>query len=351
MPHFIASKPDSVILSSELAKLTVIPSGPHFDVKLSYLATSLLEERFYGVSGSAQSIDLRDIVEEFMLAADIAFGVFSLSVGDNETIADSVTLRVLFCDKLCQGDYSDFAQNNFLTTKPVRRVAPDMPVKFSFFATQGSSISTTLSVGYELNGMAASKTVTLGDADAVATADAVVSIDLTPDDYNTLMPDNAVLQYIRLLAGTRIAYLFIDRALSLGQTFVFNNCFNVPEVISLPAKTTLKTELEKSEAFFDGELIQYDRSSTSSYEVESGPLSADEAEWANKLLTSPHILRIENNNLVPVIITSLTSEIADDGENTATVKFTWRYPAKRTVLRLSDSTKGIFSAQFDKSFC
>ncbi|MDE6644440.1 MAG: hypothetical protein K2K27_10125 [Muribaculaceae bacterium] len=106
-------------------------------------------------------------------------------------------------------------------------------------------------------------------------------------------------------------------------------------------KTTAKTDLDRSTAVFNGTSQFYDQSVEKTYEVEAGPLTSDEVEWIDQLLTPYDFFCIEPDAtnpsapyiFTPILITNSPCEVhnADDGLNS--VKFTWRYAYNRPYIR------------------
>lgn len=154
--------------------------------------------------------------------------------------------------------------------------------------------------------------------------------------------------------GQRSVTCFVDRSLSDKETFIFRNCFNVFDFLSLPVQTTAKTDVERSIAVIHGQSSFYNQSTAKKYEVVAGPLTSDEAEWIDQLFTSYDVFRIEPNDCdetdplipTPVMITDINCEISDSDEKPNTAKFTWRYSDNRAIVRFSAS-RGIFTSPFD----
>lgn len=108
----------------------------------------------------------------------------------------------------------------------------------------------------------------------------------------------------------------------------------------------------------------YNQSTAKTYEVETGPLTSDKAEWIDQLFSSHNVFRIEpepTNSydpfvLAPILITDPTCEIQNGDESSTKslgyaeklnkVKFTWRYEDNRPIVRLSASP-GIFTEHFN----
>ena len=154
--------------------------------------------------------------------------------------------------------------------------------------------------------------------------------------------------------GQRSVTSFVDNSLTDLESFYFRNCFNVWDSATLPVETTAKTDIERSFAIINGKSRFYNRYTAKTYEVQTGPLTSDEAEWIDQLFSSYDVFRIEPDAtndvdplvLAPILITDCTCEVQNCDEKLNTVKFTWRYTDNRPIVRLSAS-RGIFTSPYN----
>ena len=153
------------------------------------------------------------------------------------------------------------------------------------------------------------------------------------------------------------ASVFVDPVLSFVDTFYFRNCFNVWNWAALPCVTTANSDIDRSIAVVNGTSQFYDQSVEKTYEVEAGPLTSDEAEWIDQLLTLYDVFRIEPDGtnpsdpyiLAPILITDSTCEVHNSDDKLNSVKFTWRYADNHPCVRLSASP-GIFTSPYNIVF-
>lgn len=73
--------------------------------------------------------------------------------------------------------------------------------------------------------------------------------------------------------GQRAATAYVDHSLSMGESFIFRNCFNVLDVATLPCVTTSKTDVDRSTAVVNGTSSFYDQKVEQTFEVECEPLT------------------------------------------------------------------------------
>ena len=123
------------------------------------------------------------------------------------------------------------------------------------------------------------------------------------------------------------------------------------EIAYFNAITTTTTKVNRSTAVVGGRHLFYDQSVDKTYEVESAPLTSDEAYWVEQLLMS-HSVRLNDSSLLDVIITDSTCEMSDNDEQLNKVKFTWQFAMKTPHLMKSfrEDTNGIFTEPYNQTF-
>lgn len=373
MAHRIIYTPPDIILSSSIGEIEIAVDGNFVDVSLTATAgTVILCERYYAFQGYVRIHDLSSLIEHQMREAGDTISDFRLSAYTDTpgNKADSKTLHILYCDRYCLcSDIPMFLRENFLTTNSMRRVCADTDslsaISLFFYAEKGESLEYTVFHRFRVKDSDAifSHSYTM-DYGKTATASGIYQIDISLEDviadgasFAPAPLQNVTPLSLTLSCGQRSATVFVDPALDAMQTFFYRNCFNVWEFLTLPVTTTSKTDIEKATAIINGKSEFYDRNITKTYECETGPLTSDEADCMDMLLTSHEVMRIEHNPfddtdpymLVPVIITDSDCQISDSDENPNTIKFSWRFADNRPILRLPASP-GIFSSPFNPVF-
>ena len=144
----------------------------------------------------------------------------------------------------------------------------------------------------------------------------------------------------------------------------FFNMFNIPEYLAIHGVTTEKTEVSRSSAVCNHVTTYYDRSVERTYEVETGPLSASQAEWIDQLILSHDVRFIDPKNpslysLPRVLIGDHTCEISDTDEEMNIIKFAWQFAEDRPHYRCGISLVAegaavsgtrIFTSEFNSVF-
>ena len=369
MAHRITYKPTGIILSSTLGNINIAVEGEYVDVLLTATARTILSERYYAYGGTVTLYDLASLIEAEMRSSGMAYADFTLRVFTDTTNnkADSCTLHILYCDRFTPNTHvPTFLAENFMTTLPIRRVASAANVSLFFYAEKGESLEYTVVHNFRKkdNTDALYSHEYTAQSGRTASSAGVEQLNISIDSiiadaasYATARLGDIVPVSFTVRCGQRSISFFIDPSLDTAPSFYFRNCFNVWDSVALPAKTTAKTDVERSTAVINGYAQFYNQSATKTYEVKAGPLTSDEAEWIDQLLTSYDVFRVESDPTTPedpyvfaqILITDSTCEVQDGDDKLNNVKFTWRYADNRPVVHLSAS-HGIFTSPYNIVF-
>lgn len=367
MAHRFLYKPIGIRLSSQIDDLPISVDGTFVDVQIKApMAQLVLSERYYAYNGNVSLYDIGSLIEAYMRSSGYTFANFTfylLNASGNTD--DSFTLSVLYCDRytVCT-DVQTFLSENFLTTLDHRRIAPDDTLSLFFFAIQGESLNYDITIRWRKIGEDKVRLHkgTLSSANIASTSNVIQLNVSQPSLKRTMAETYSLAEYefeivgYTLTIGQRSMTCYVDRSLSQYECFMFRNAFNVWDVLTLPATTTTKTEVERSTAVVNSTSSFYNQQVVKTYEVECGPLTSDEAQWIDQLLTSYEVRRMVANAvddtepwmLEEVLITDSDCEISD-GDEPNTVKFTWRYANNKPVILLSASP-GIFTTPYSSQF-
>ena len=361
--------PSGNILSSSLSEIIVSASYSSFTLKvyMRNIIGPIFQENFWTYNNSASIYNINHIVEAWMRDNGYILQGVSIDIeAGSETASESFT--VLYCENsdVSEVDVDTFFKESFLTSLSNRRVSPIDKLRLSWYNTK----TTTSTVPYTVNYNAK-----LIDSDSVFSdsysanaiksdysAYAEISV---PDIHQRAASLKAVSKdKVRLISfsvscDSRYAVFFVDESLKYGRTFMFRNCFNAIEYITLPASTNRKTEVERSLADIGDKSIFYDRNVTQSYEVQTGPVLHDEAVLIEQLISSHNCFvvipqyaangNVTGNSFVKeILITDQDCSISDLDEPQS-VKFTWRYADNRPGIILADPAR-IFTSEYNKVF-
>lgn len=366
MEDKILYDPVGILLSSGVGDVDVSVKGSVAVVKLTAGEEVLLEEQYYAYDNRITLYNIGDLIEDYLRVNNGSYGTFDLTLlGTDGTKKDHVAIEVLYCDRLSYyREIDTFLADNFLTSLSHRRVRPDDSLTLGYFARKGDDISAVVAVHWRCTGGRDANIhfveVQAGVAGRTGVDGLIIDMAGIVRDMAEQFQFNArkieVVCYT-VVMGQRSVTLYVDREPPRAETFIFRNMFNVDEVAAFPATVTAKTAVEGATAVVNGRMLFYDQSTAKSYEVQTGPLTSDEAEWVEQFLTSRRVWRLEYNGeedadpytLAPVLVTDSEAEIGNDDEKTNSIKFTWRYANTRPVVRLRE-TAGIFSREYNLQF-
>ncbi len=365
MAYRIINKPQGIVLSSMLGTIRISADGEYADVRVTGPDGLLLENRYFPFKSSLLLNDLNEPIEEYMRRAGLAEAPFSITVGREESVDDSAYFRLLYCERVPPAgtpDMGTFLRENFLTTLERRRLAPQDTLLLSLRAFEGEDTTATVDYYYRTQGsddilqgsMQPAGGGTAYGAGIQFMALPLESIAAHAAERLKLKPYQIRLLNFTVRVGGRSMSCFVDPLLADGRTFVFRNCFNVYERVTLAAVTTRKAAVDRSLASVGGRARFYDQKATFSHEVQTGGLTSDEAAWIDQLFTSHSVMLLLRSPFgaeqpAPVLVTDSTCEIQDGDEALNTVKFTWRFDHNRPCMALPHGG-GIFTYQYDNSF-
>lgn len=310
-----------ICTSSSLAEISIATDSEFLDVRIG--DGSLFEERLYPSDGVVKIFGINKIIENYLLRYGLAFKPFAIVAATPDSEQIHVDLDVIYCDRqLICTDLWEFFQRNFLSASDFRRLHRGQDITLHFFNTTRMAVPVIVDF------------VAIDPIQGVLKSQAQLSADIYDKGVHSIpVKYTDIMQHVRKLsadaflidftvsAGERSFDCYIDSSLSEDSEFTFVNSFGLQESVSLHIYTTAKTTREVSSASVCGITRQYDAKVTQLYEVEAGPLSKEEAEFAGQLLSSRKI----SHKGREIIITDLTSEIPDAPEKMYTVKFSWRY--------------------------
>ena len=359
----------TIALSSDLPDISILTDHDAVDFRLVANGERLLEGRYYANDGYVVVSDISSIIEHFMAGntdgnfCEIHIEAF---VGEDEADYNDSVVTVLYCDKTTGlTDPTDWLSENFLTLTRSRRLAPHSFINLSWYAVENESIMLRVYATYlDDDGRRRTYQYAYSGNGQVAHISGIMSeVILLSSIVDTIREctdaKNPVLQSVTVRCTKRSATFFIDPALDGIVPFYYLNCFGVPEHISMPRTTTTKIKSDRSVALLGKTAEFYDISHSKEYEVESGPLTADECLQVEQMMTSPAVkipfgpnMSVYENDfdaMLPILITDFTCEFSDTDEKLNKIKFTWRHSANRPLMD-APLTAGIFDDKFNPTY-
>lgn len=357
-----------VMLSSDIPDITIYTDHDYIDFRLLSAGYPLLEGRYYAINGKATIPDISSLVENYLAGNTdnpMAEFVVEASHDDDDELAEK-EFTALYCN-VATGLYdpADWLRQNFLTLTKSRRIAPDDFINLMWYATAKESIAFRVLATYlDADGNRGTYSYVYSGNGMVASVGEVCSQYVYLDNVYNAIKSATKLNAVTLISvtvqcGDRSLTCFVDESLADVAPFYYLNCFGVPEHISLPRTTTAKVKVDRSVATLSKTSQFYDITTSKEYEVETGPLTADECAQVEQMFASPLVrvpLTIYGYNfetdfdaLHTILITDFTSELSDSDEKLNSVKFTWRYADNRPKVNISEDSE-IFTNEFNTTF-
>ncbi len=357
-----------VMLASDIPDINIFTDHDYVDFRLLSGGYPLLEGRYYALNGKATVTDISSLVENYLAGNTdnpLAEFVVEASFDDDDELAEK-EFTALYCNVATgMSDPADWLRQNFLTLTKSRRIAPDDFINLMWYASAKESLAFRVFATYvDAEGNRGTYSYVASGNGIVASGGEVFSQYIYLDQVCDKIKAATELSSVTLLSvtaqcGDRSLTCFVDKSLADIVPFYYLNCFGVPEHISFPRTTTAKVKCDRSVATLSKTSQFYDVTTSKEYEVESGPLTADECLQVEQMFTSPLvrvpltfggiIFETDFDALYTILITDFTSELSDSDEKLNSVKFTWRYADNRPKVNISEDSE-VFDSNFNPTF-
>ena len=344
--------PSEVQLTSEVPDITIRTDAEALTIEISGSNATAYKERLYPFNGHVTLRGVSSLLEDAMRAHGLSEAEFTIEAYGNTRSEHyaSLTLFVVFCDRQLVGGYSyDMLMNNFLTDTQYKRISADGIDTLYFYAPARALISYYAWYTYRLPGDTHDRTwASIFSANARALDKGIFPIEIRIADLIAELAqrisrpvEDITVQAITIRNEDHLLTYYVSPQ-KPSVAFMFRNSFNLLETVYLWAKTIEKLKVERSVAVCNLRSSFYDQTTTLTYEVETSPMTVEEAKWVEHLLASADVRLVDPNtmaldpdtDLLPhVLITDLTSEIQDGREDMNIIKFTWRFADERPALR------------------
>lgn len=283
--------------------------------------------------GVAMLFDIQSIVMQHMIISKSAYVDFTVTcMNVNQNIEASYSFNILYSAFIMPISATEFSSNYFLTTLTSKRTYPHSKEFISILHHQERNDLNAYCVFLDKEDVITTVTVKILELEYEN-----VGIDTIYISYDFIIEALAELNYkvSKLLAYTislgKRTFTFYVHNFTPDVCFTFLNCFNVIETASFCAVTTSKTKVERSVAITHSLYSFYDQITTKEYEVQSSPLTMDEARWIEQLFISQFVLlgvALDLASLPEILIIDSSCEISDSNSDLNRVKFSWQFQDK-----------------------
>ncbi len=325
---------DMIYLTSQLPeKLEISTDRTSIGVTIYLQNVCAYESTMYPYNGVVTVNDLRSIVETTMKANGFGVKIMSIEVwaeGENTQMLDDIA--VVYSTLKPSVTSEEFLRNNFLMSSKSILVPRSETIDLYYFNNGAFQDQITAHINYTL----------LNNPDNVMTY--TWNGGSTNHTYQENYLKHVSLGYnyfqIQMYIQTGMMYRIISVIYEMGNksysifftedgnpmAFQFVNAFGCREMAFVYGKEAIKTETEHAEAVLGRKTVYYDDKVKVTHEVETAPMTYNQAMAMNQLLTSPEVKRRLNNTRMPeVLLSDLGSEISTSDKDEIKLKFSWRY--------------------------
>lgn len=351
-----------IYFSAQVPEFTYSTDADRIEVELLVSGDKVFGETFYPYGGNVTVRDLRSIIETRCEHRHDVYTPVTVIASSPDGTRVQTDFTVIYCTFVPSDQAVSFVANHFLTTRTAK-ILPrhELAVDYlSLYADGNSSFRWRYLVTYTKDGVTRSSYIDIDPLTAQQRGVVAVAIRYSEIRNKT---EQLFGPGIRLLSfaveiGDRSFIYFVQDHLPKAM-FLFANIFGCMEMALLDCETTDKVTTSRSIAVINGRSEFYNREYGKEYEVQSTPLTDEQARWLEQMFTSYNVRHVKDyseiedddlGNPEEILITDFTSEISDSDTELNTVKFTWQYAFNRPYLALGKPSLGAFSQQFSKSF-
>lgn len=326
---------DSVYLTTLLPEeLEISTNNSSVDVRISVGPVLAYESTLYPYNGKVVVSELRSIVEAGMKSAGYGVQLLNIEVSSPEeqgtTLVDDI--MVVYATYKVQEESSDFLSENFLMSDKSVLLSQRDTTKLYYYHDGSVQEQISAEINYiPMTGTSRVYTYNWNGGNTSHSASEnhlrSVTVGFVPLMRQLLQATGIAGKVVSAVyhIGARAFTMYFTNELPV-ETFSFINAFGCRETASVFGKETLKTKTEHSEAVLKGKSQYYDEQTKVTHEIETAPMTYNQAVAMNQLLTSPEVKRVVSNLIEePVLISDLSSEISSSDKDEIKLKFSWRY--------------------------
>lgn len=349
---------DSFNLSSRLANELQFTRQPEaVRIVLECNDVEFFTTVVYPVNGNYTLYGFRDLIEDYFADKALVGAEFTITAWEEDSDNfERKTVRILNAKVVPDCDLDeDFGRENFLTTRSHYVIPRSGSVLLYFVCSEtDDSDAPSIECVFMKGGKITKQSYTPYYTHKSGTWFQFVSFSptlLTQSIKAQVGYDPGTLLSATVTSGMRSMTVYVTDKVPDLQ-FYFIGAFGYWESVYIWGTTTVKTTLDFKEAECNGTTKRYSRTVERVNEVETVPLSLEEADWMNEFLTSPNIKYQMNVSDVEqeVILDDIESEIPDDGKDTVKIKFSWRFANHGHYLNNYKRVNATFKDEYTTAF-
>ena len=323
---------DDFSLSSVLPDSFVIEqvAGDFVEVVISLQGINIYTAKLYESSGIATFYELRQIVEQNMIARGLSLAALSVTAAHGDVSEQITGKYIVFSRYRNTEEFSiDFLESHFLVNRSYYTMPRDRSATVPLFSTGEEELTLVYDcVFMRDDGLF---TCRLHEAMHHAPNPYIYNISVSPLAVKVAAErevgeDCGQLLSFSLSVGERSLDVFVVDGEPCAH-FYFRNSYNAEESVFVFGASKFKTEIGRKEAISQHVTSFYDKTVSRKWEVETVPLSQEEALWFNEFLESDHVTAEVSTEMArqDILIADITSEISDSAKDLVTIKFSYRF--------------------------
>ena len=307
----------------------------------------------YENNNSAIFYGFKDIIRENMLARGLSLASLTIYAAHEDGMETLDDKYIIFCEVTDINDERELLWARFLTNRSFYMMPRNEYLPLQFFSDGGEQFTAYADCVFKEDD-GTIRTYTYTRSIYHYNNHNIYGVWLSPNDIQTYVerdeggPVGTLLSFTFHVGRRSITVYVTDEPYEVD--FFFRNSFNVLEHIFVYGTTKLKSSFDRKEAVSRGISSFYNMSVERKHEVETAPMSMEEAEYFNEFLASTYVYHTLNQDWEPtVLISDISSEISDSAKNLIKMKFSWRYDDNRRYVN-TDTYPQVFSAPYNDTF-
>ena len=316
--YLTAQLPETVFIGSDQLSVTV---------RVEVDGDEVFKSVYYPYNQVIAFRDLRSIVEAAMLDQGLDIATLEIwaepPTGDASAVQD---VKVIYSDRKYGMETEALLRSMFLTTRKSALIPKDGHVTLHNYTKAYEEGNNSMRIFYMGESVL---TCTSDMARVQSTTAKIVTVRLDyqyfKDIVNNKTGQNCTILGAEYQIGSRLFNIFFTDE-QPTDSFEFFNSFGMQETLYLYGATTIKTEIDRSEAISGRKTQYYDETIKVKHEVETAPLTYEEAQWVSQMLTSKWVGKyVSEGQIEEILISDITSEVTDSDKELSRIKFSWKY--------------------------
>lgn len=323
---------NSIYLTAQLPETVFIGTDqPNVTIRVEVDGDEVFRSVYYPYNQVIAFRDLRSIVEAAMF--DQALDIANLEIwaeppaGNSSAVQD---VKVVYSDIKYGVDTETLLKNMFLTTRTSALIPKDGHVILCNYTKAFEEGYSIIRIYYCYASAPGNIMEYIYHLDTVQSQKAgIISVKLDYSFFKTKVENgvgrNCNVHGAEYNIGNRHFNIFFTDE-QPTDTFMFLNSFGEQETLYLYGTTAIKTEIDRSEAVSGRTTQYYDETIKVKHEVETAPLTYEEAKWVSEMLTSKYVFKyVGEHQTETLLISDITSEVTDSDKELTRIKFSWKY--------------------------